>query len=73
MLSIPFYEFPNSPILLIGALGILVAISVFFIAYQKYFNSPLNREIQLKKKNLSREKKEILERLDKIEQELKNL
>tara|TARA_B100001029_G_C14991795_1_gene412485 strand:- start:537 stop:758 length:222 start_codon:yes stop_codon:yes gene_type:complete len=73
MLSIPFYEFPNSPILLIGALGILVAISVFFLAYQKYFNSPLNREIQLKKKNLYREKKEISERLDKIEQELKNL
>ena len=73
MLSIPFYEFPNSPILLIGALGILVAIAVFFLSYQKYFNSPLNREIQLKKRNLSREKKEISERLDKIEQELKNL
>ena len=73
MLSIPFYEIPNSPILVIGALGILVAIVVFFLAYQKYFNSPLNREIQLKKKTLSKEKKEISERLYKIEQELKNL
>ena len=73
MLAIPFYEFPNSPILVIGALGILVAIAVFFLAYKKYFNSPLNREIQLKKRNLSKEKKEISERLYKIEQELKNL
>ena len=73
MLSIPFYEIPNSPILVIGGLGILVAIAVFFLAYQKYFNSPLNREIQLKKRTLLKEKKEISERLYKIEQELKNL
>jgi len=29
-LSIPFYDFPSSPILLIGAIGITVAITVFF-------------------------------------------
>ena len=73
MLSIPFYEFPNSPLLLIGAVGILVALVVFFIAYQKYFSSPFNRELQQKKKNLIKEKKDIYERLNKIEQELKNL
>ena len=73
MLSIPFYEFPNSPLLLIGAVGILVALVVFFIAYQKYFSSPFNRELQQKKKNLTKEKKDIYERLNKIEQELKNL
>jgi len=28
-LSIPFYDFPSSPILIIGALGITVAIAVF--------------------------------------------
>jgi len=28
-LSIPFYDFPSSPILIIGALGIAVAIAVF--------------------------------------------
>tara|TARA_B100000886_G_scaffold219090_1_gene152113 strand:+ start:626 stop:778 length:153 start_codon:yes stop_codon:yes gene_type:complete len=49
-LSISFYDFPPSPILIIGALGITVAISVFFIAYQKYFNSPLNKELTEKKK-----------------------
>jgi len=72
-LSIPFYDFPSSPILIIGALGITVAIVVFFVAYQKYFNSPLNRELTKKKKALIEEKKELNERLLKIEQDLKNL
>ena len=72
-MSIPFYDFPSSPILIIGALGITVAIVVFFVAYQKYFNSPLNRELTKKKKALIEEKKELNERLLKIEQDLKNL
>ena len=72
-MSIPFYEIPSSPILIIGALGIAVAITVFFVAYQKYFNSPLNNEIAKKKKALIIEKKELIERLEKIEQDLKNL
>ena len=73
MSSIPFYDFPSSPILLIGALGIAVAIVVFFVAYQKYFNSPINRERQQKKKALLNEQKELNERLKKIEQDLKKL
>ncbi len=72
-MSIPFYDFPSSPILIIGALGITVAIVVFFVAYQKYFNSPLNRELTKKKKALIEERKELNERLLKIEQDLKNL
>ena len=72
-LSIPFYDFPSSPILIIGALGITVAIVVFFVAYQKYFNSPLNRELTKKKKALIEERKELNERLLKIEQDLKSL
>jgi len=72
-LSIPFYDFPSSPILIIGAIGIVVAIVVFFVAYQKYFNSPLNRELTKKKKALIEERKELNERLLKIEQDLKNL
>ena len=72
-MSIPFYDFPSSPILIIGALGITVAIAVFFVAYQKYFNSPLNRELTKKKKALIEERKELNERLLKIEQDLKNL
>ena len=72
-MSIPFYEFPSSPILIIGSLGIMVAIAVFFVSYQKYFNSPLNKEIAEKKKALIRERKELNVRLEKIEQDLKNL
>ena len=72
-MSIPFYEFPSSPILIIGALGIAVAITVFFVSYQKYFNSPLNKELTEKKKALIKEQKELNERLEKIEQDLKNL
>jgi len=44
-LSIPFYDFPSSPILIIGALGIAVAIAVFFVSYKKYFIK-LNQQIQ---------------------------
>ena len=73
LLSVPFYDFPSSPLLIIGALGIVVALAVFFLAYQKYFNSPLNKEIQIKKKALLKEQKELNQRLAKIEQELKNL
>ena len=73
MLSVPFYDFPSSPLLIIGALGIVLAIAVFFLAYQKYFNSPFNKEFQQKKKSLLKEKKEINERLKKIDQDLKNL
>ena len=72
-MSIPFYDFPSSPILIIGALGIVVAITVFFVSYQKYFNSPLNKERAKKKKSLIKEQKELNERLEKIEQDLKNL
>ena len=73
MLSVPFYDFPSSPLLIIGALGIIVAITVFFLAYQKYFNSPFNFELQQKKKALLLEKKELNKRLEKIDQDLKNL
>ena len=72
-MSIPFYDFPSSPILIIGALGITLAIAVFFVAYRKYFSSPYNKELAEKKKALIKEKKELNERLEKIEQDLKNL
>jgi len=72
-LSIPFYDFPSSPILIIGSLGIVLAILVFFVAYQKYFNSPLNNELKKKKKALIKEQKELNERLEKIAKDLKNL
>jgi len=73
LLSVPFYDFPSSPILIIGLIGIVVALAVFFLAYQKYFNSPFNKELQLKKKALLKEKTELNKKLEKIEQDLKNL
>ena len=73
LLSASFYDFPSSPILIIGAIGIVVAMAVFFLAYQKYFNSPFNKELQLKKKALLKEKIEINKKLEKIEQDLKFL
>jgi len=73
LLSVPFYNFPSSPLLIIGAIGIVVALAVFFLAYQKYFNSPFNKELQLKKKALLKEKMELNKKLEKIEQDLKNL
>ena len=73
LLSVTFYDFPSSPLLVVGALGIVVALAIFFLAYQKYFNSPLNKEIQNKKKSLLNEQKELNLRLEKIGQELKNL
>ena len=72
-MQIPFYDFPSSPILIIGALGIAATIAVFFISYQKYFNSLFNKELAEKKKALIKEQKELNERLEKIEQDLKNL
>ena len=72
-MSIPFYDFPSSPILIIGALGITLAIAVFFVSYQKYFTSPLNKELAEKKKALIREQKELNERFEKIEKDLKYL
>jgi len=73
LLSIPFYDFPSSPILIIGAMGIVVALVVFFLTYQKYFNSPFNKELQLKKKTLLKEQIELKKKLAKIEQDLKNI
>ena len=72
-MSVPFYDFPSSPILIIGAFGIAVAIAVFFVAYQKYFNSPLNKELAEKRKALIKEQKQLNERLEQIEQDLKNI
>jgi len=73
LLSVPFYDFPSSPLLIIGAIGIVVALAVFFLAYKKYINSPFNKELQLKKKALLKEKTELTKKLEKIEQDLKNL
>ena len=51
-MNVPVYDFPNSPILILGFFGILVAIATLFISYSKYFNSPLNRDKKFVKNSL---------------------
>ena len=71
-MSIPFYDFPSSPITIISALGIAVAIAVFYLL-PKIFQFSLNKELAEKKKSLIKQQKELNKRLEKIEQDLKNL
>ena len=51
-MNVPVYDFPNSPILLLGFLGILVALVTLFVTYNKYFNSPLNGDKKFVKNSL---------------------
>ena len=44
MQSVPFYDFPQSPILLIGFAGIVTALAVLYVANRKYVNSPFNED-----------------------------
>ena len=62
-MNIPAYEFPNSPILLLGFFGILVALTTLFITYYKYFNSPLNRDKKIVQNSLEIEFKKVSSQL----------
>jgi len=42
MQNVPYYDFPQSPILLIGFAGIIVALAVLYYANRSYFMSPFN-------------------------------
>ncbi len=42
-MNIPTYDFPQSPILLLGFAGIVVALITLYVVNVKYFNSPLNK------------------------------
>ena len=50
ILSVPFYDFPSSPILIIGAIGIVVALAVFFLAYKSTLILHLTENFNLRKK-----------------------
>ena len=54
-MNVPVYDFPNSPILILGFFGIFVAIVTLVIAYNKYFNSPLNKDKNFVKNSLELE------------------
>ena len=43
-MMIPTYDFPHSPILIIGFFGILTALTVLFVANRSYFDSPFNSD-----------------------------
>ena len=40
MPPVPTYDFPQSPILIIGFAGIVVALAVLYVVNKAYFNSP---------------------------------
>tara|TARA_B100001287_G_scaffold59675_1_gene47796 strand:+ start:261 stop:401 length:141 start_codon:yes stop_codon:yes gene_type:complete len=44
MPTVPTYDFPQSPILILGFFGILTALAVLYVANRDYFSSPLNRD-----------------------------
>tara|TARA_Y100000589_G_C26928585_1_gene537380 strand:- start:150 stop:341 length:192 start_codon:yes stop_codon:yes gene_type:complete len=58
-MSVPVYEFPNSPILIIGFFGIFIAIVTLSITFNKYFNSPLNNDRKFLKNSLELEFKKV--------------
>ena len=58
-MDVPVYDFPNSPILLLGFFGILVALTTLFITYNEYFNSRLNRDKNFFKNSLETEFKKV--------------
>tara|TARA_Y100000589_G_C26733978_1_gene458918 strand:+ start:117 stop:308 length:192 start_codon:yes stop_codon:yes gene_type:complete len=62
-MDIPVYDFPNSPILILGFLGILVAIVTLSITYNSYFNSPLNIDRKFTKRSLEVEFKKVSSRV----------
>tara|TARA_Y100001935_G_scaffold252067_1_gene255220 strand:+ start:642 stop:785 length:144 start_codon:yes stop_codon:yes gene_type:complete len=41
-MNIPTYDFPQSPILIIGFFGIFTALLVLYVANRDYFGSPYN-------------------------------
>ena len=45
MNNIPFYEFPEFPILYIGFFGILFTLVLLYFVNRAYFESPLNMDI----------------------------
>ena len=58
-MNIPVYDFPNSPILILGFVGIFIALMTLFISYNKYFNSPLNQDRKFLKDSLESEFKKV--------------
>ena len=43
-MEVPFYDFPESPILIVGFFGILLTLVVLYVVNRDYFGSPLNED-----------------------------
>ena len=46
--TVPTYDLPKSPILLLGFAGILLALVTLYIVNRDYFGSPLNEDRRIK-------------------------
>ena len=44
MTSVPTYDLPQSPILIVGFFGILLTLVLLYFVNRAYFESPLNRD-----------------------------
>tara|TARA_Y100000589_G_scaffold290738_1_gene293632 strand:+ start:294 stop:506 length:213 start_codon:yes stop_codon:yes gene_type:complete len=64
-MNVPVYDIPSSPILILGFLGILLALVTLFITYSIYFNSPLNKDKKFVKNSLEIEFKKFSSQLPK--------
>jgi len=47
-MEVPFYDFPQSPILIIGFLGIMFTLVLLYFVNRAYFGSPLNEDRRIK-------------------------
>ena len=43
-MTVPTYDLPQSPILIIGFLGIMFTLVLLYFVNRAYFESPLNRD-----------------------------
>ena len=47
-MNVPVYDIPESPILIVGFLGILFTLVLLYVVNRDYFGSPLNRDRRTK-------------------------
>ena len=43
-MNVPVYDFPQSPILIVGFLGIMFTLVLLYFVNREYFGSPLNED-----------------------------
>ena len=48
VMTVPVYDIPESPILIVGFLGILFTLVLLYFVNRAYFASPLNRDRRTK-------------------------